>query len=192
MGSRQGHGHGNRPHREDPCPRNKVNRPQKTDNSTRTDHTSHMCPWLRLGLPAWDPSSRDELGLGPPKDPEEQQTGGGRCWKADIIFSLAAQQQNNSWFCVWGVGEGRGDKAGSGGGLGGTFQTSSGSPGIPLSWLLGAPQPRATCHAHLFPLQLPALHPRAKLVQHWGPDLPLLPRPLHSQACGGGPITASL
>lgn len=35
----------------------------------------------------------------------EARGGGGRCWKADIIFSLAVQQQNNAWFCVWGKEE---------------------------------------------------------------------------------------
>lgn len=35
------------------------------------------------------------------------RTGGQKVLEADVTFSLAAQQQNNSRFLVWGVEEGR-------------------------------------------------------------------------------------
>jgi len=106
-------------------------------NSARTGHSSPHAHLRHVGLPG----HRTNLGSAHPE--AWGWGGGGRCWEADIIFSLAAQQQNNSRFCIWGVGEGRGDEAGSASGLNGTFQTLSGGPRHLLLSLPGAPEPGA-------------------------------------------------
>lgn len=151
-------------------------------------------PWKAVTAPGGDtpahlrhvglPGHRTNLGSAHPE--AWGWGGGGRCWKADIIFSLAAQQQNNSRFCVWGVGEGTGDEAGSASGLNGTFQTLSGGPRHLLLSLPGSPEPGTQ------PLG-PPTSSAAPDPSSRGSDSPTPwslpsppPRPPQSQACEGG------
>lgn len=97
---------------------------------------------------------------------------------------MAAQQQNNSRFCVWGVGEGRGDEAGSASGLNGTFQTSSGGPRHLLLSLPGAPEPEVQPLGPPMSSAAPDLSQGGDSPTPWSLSSPP-PRPLQSQGCGG-------
>lgn len=131
------------------------------------------------------------LGSAPP----EARGAGGRCWKADIIFSLAVQQQNNAWFCVWGVGEGRANKAGSGSGPRRTCAEHSRlrlSPGSPSSAHLGhlSPQPNPCSSAAPGPSSRGPAGPTRWSRFPPSPSPP--PRPPQSQACGSGLANTSI
>lgn len=175
--------------------------PRRPLTAARPGHTIHVGVTLGPGRHARTPllgflASRTNLGFGTSQGPDDGKRGPKGTGKL-TIFLLAAQQQNNSWFCVWDMGEGRGERAGS-------WQWTRveysrpcvGAPEVPLLSLPGAPGPRAHPEVPTFVLHsswpiIPGLLPER--VQHQGPGRPscvlLLPRKVSefSWACVGHP-----